>query len=74
MDQRLLMNYLTQLFQGTVCPPPRYAHSATIVGRQLLIFGGQGEDGPLNVSLWLSCRLRVILHLLSKFFSGRVDF
>ena len=33
-------------------PPARYAHTATIVGRQLLVFGGQGDDGPLN-DLWI---------------------
>ena len=39
-------------YQGDQCPPARYAHTATIVGRQLLVFGGQSLDGPLN-DVWI---------------------
>jgi N-acetylneuraminic acid mutarotase len=37
---------------GTARPPPRYAHTATIVGRQLVVFGGQGKNAALN-DLWI---------------------
>lgn len=28
-------------------PPPRYGHSAHIVGSRMFIFGGKGADGAL---------------------------
>ncbi len=36
-----------------IVPPPRYAHSMNIVGRQLLIFGGSGSDGVAYNDLWI---------------------
>lgn len=33
-------------------PSPRYAHSTTVIGRQLVVFGGCGPDAALN-DLWI---------------------
>jgi hypothetical protein len=38
---------------GDVCPPPRYAHSTTMVGRQLVVFGGCGNDTQALNDLWI---------------------
>lgn len=38
---------------GDACPPPRYAHSTTMVGRQLLVFGGCGADTQALNDLWI---------------------
>ncbi len=38
---------------GDACPPPRYAHTTTMVGRQLLVFGGCGADTQALNDLWI---------------------
>ncbi|KAG6550536.1 hypothetical protein Mapa_007905 [Marchantia paleacea] len=39
------------IFQGPV-PPPRCGHTATMVEKRMLIFGGRGAGGPIMGDLW----------------------
>ncbi|BBN13141.1 hypothetical protein MPTK1_6g01150 [Marchantia polymorpha subsp. ruderalis] len=39
------------VFQGPV-PPPRCGHTATMVEKRMLIFGGRGAGGPIMGDLW----------------------
>ncbi|WOL03473.1 rab9 effector protein with kelch motifs isoform X4 [Canna indica] len=42
----------TELSINGSAPPPRCGHSATMVEKRLLIFGGRGGSGPIMGDLW----------------------
>jgi len=52
----------TELAVTGSVPPPRCGHSATMIEKRLLIFGGRGGYYFL-VSLWVPQRLRFMIHL-----------
>ncbi|KDP45008.1 hypothetical protein JCGZ_01508 [Jatropha curcas] len=42
----------TELSVTGVLPPPRCGHTATMVERRLLVYGGRGGGGPIMADLW----------------------
>jgi len=42
----------TQIFPGEALPIPRYGHTATVVGENMYVFGGNGIEGILLNDMW----------------------
>ncbi|XP_047336271.1 protein GLUTELIN PRECURSOR ACCUMULATION 3 [Impatiens glandulifera] len=42
----------TELSVSGLLPPPRCGHSATMLEKRLLVFGGRGGGGPIMSDLW----------------------